>query len=78
MRSFYFFLLLIFAFASSGSAAPAAPAAAADQPKNLIADPVNDPTWKQLFTQLAPDKARRSKFEEQRIFPFRTKPVVLF
>lgn len=46
-------------------------------PANLLADPANDPAWRELFAQLAPNKARQSKFEERRFFPFRKEPVVL-
>jgi outer membrane lipoprotein-sorting protein len=74
MRSLSVFLLLVFLL---GTVRAAAPAPAAAQPANLIADPANDPVWKDLFARLAPEKARRSKFEERRIFPFRNTPIVL-
>jgi outer membrane lipoprotein-sorting protein len=43
----------------------------------VIADPAHDPAWRGLFDSLAPQKTRRSKFEERRLFPFRNTPVVL-
>ena len=46
-------------------------------PETLLADPANDPAWRDLFTKLAPTKTRQSKFEERRFFPFRKEPVVL-
>ena len=46
-------------------------------PATLLADPANDPAWRELFAQLAPNKTRQSKFEERRFFPFRKEPVVL-
>lgn len=46
-------------------------------PETLLADPANDPAWRDLFAQLAPNKTRQSKFEERRFFPFRKEPVVL-
>lgn len=46
-------------------------------PETLLADPANDPAWRDLFTKLAPTKTRQSKFEERRYFPFRKEPVVL-
>jgi outer membrane lipoprotein-sorting protein len=73
MRFLPVFLLLVFALGSVHAAAPAA----VTPPANLIADPANDPAWKDLFARLAPNKARRSKFEERRIFPFRNTPIVL-
>ncbi|MEO7414001.1 MAG: outer membrane lipoprotein carrier protein LolA [Opitutaceae bacterium] len=73
MRSLSVFLLLV-----SCLVLPAFSAAPAEvPPANLIADPVNDPGWKELFARLAPQQARRSQFEERRIFPFRTTPIVL-
>jgi hypothetical protein len=46
-------------------------------PETLLADPANDPAWRDLFAKLAPNKTRQSKFEERRFFPFRKEPVVL-
>ncbi|MBL9187749.1 MAG: outer membrane lipoprotein carrier protein LolA [Opitutaceae bacterium] len=46
-------------------------------PQTLLADPANDPAWRDLFAQLTPNKTRQSKFEERRFFPFRKEPVVL-
>ncbi len=46
-------------------------------PATLLADPANDPAWRELFAQLAPHKTRQSKFEERRFFPFRKEAVVL-
>jgi hypothetical protein len=46
-------------------------------PETRLADPANDPAWRELFTQLAPNKTRQSKFEELRYFPFRKTPTVL-
>ena len=46
-------------------------------PATLLTDPANDPAWRELFAQLAPNKTRQSKFEERRFFPFRKDPVVL-
>ena len=46
-------------------------------PETRLADPANDPAWRDLFTQLAPNKTRQSKFEELRYFPFRKTPTVL-
>ena len=74
MRLLSFFLLVAVPF---GSVHAAGVPPAETSATNLIADPVNDPGWKELFTRLAPQKARRSKFEERRIFPFRTTPIVL-
>lgn len=73
MRFLFFLLSMVPVFAPAAAPAPAAET----PPANLIADPANDPAWKDLFARLAPDKSRRSKFEERRIFPFRTTPVVL-
>ena len=63
-----FLLLPLFAFAAE-------PLRLA--PETLLADPANDPAWRDLFTKLAPTKTRQSKFEERRFFPFRKEPVVL-
>jgi hypothetical protein len=46
-------------------------------PATLLADPAHDPTWKDLFDRLAPNKTRQSTFEERRYFPFRKTPVIL-
>jgi hypothetical protein len=46
-------------------------------PQTLLADPMRDPVWKELFEKLAPNKTRQSTFEERRYFPFRKTPVVL-
>src|SRR5690349_7771410 len=46
-------------------------------PETRLADPAHDPAWRDLITQLAPNKARQSKFEELRYFPFRKTPTVL-
>jgi hypothetical protein len=40
-------------------------------------DPANDPAWRELIAQLAPNKTRQSSFEELRYFPFRKAPTVL-
>jgi outer membrane lipoprotein-sorting protein len=76
MRTFLTFLLLLTGPATFRAATPAAGPAPAS-PGNVIADPANDPVWKELFARLSPEKARHSKFEERRIFPFRTAPIVL-
>jgi hypothetical protein len=73
IRKLGFLSLMIF----SAVALRAATATTETPPANLIADPVNDPAWRGLFEQLAPQKTRHSKFEERRIFPFRTTPVIL-
>jgi hypothetical protein len=46
-------------------------------PETLLADPADDPAWRDLFERLAPNKTRQSSFEERRYFPFRKTPVVL-
>jgi outer membrane lipoprotein-sorting protein len=46
-------------------------------PETVIADPVHNPAWRDLFARLSPRKNRYAHFEERRIFPFRNKPVVL-
>jgi outer membrane lipoprotein-sorting protein len=46
-------------------------------PETLLTDPARDPAWRELFVQLAPNKTRRSTFEERRYFPFRKEPVIL-
>jgi hypothetical protein len=46
-------------------------------PETRLIDPANDPVWRELFAQLAPNKTRQSSFEERRYFPFRKAPVVL-
>lgn len=46
-------------------------------PETRLSDPANDPPWRELFTRLAPNKTRQSRFEERRYFPFRKQPVVL-
>jgi hypothetical protein len=46
-------------------------------PATRLDDPARDPLWKELFTQLAPNKTRQSMFEERRYFPFRKVPVLL-
>jgi outer membrane lipoprotein-sorting protein len=73
MRFLFFLLLLVSPLCAQPAASPPVQAPA----KNLIADPVNDPAWRDLFAQLAPQKTRHSKFEERRIFPFRNTPIVL-
>lgn len=62
----------------------AAPLVAADvsalpliSPGTLLTDPAQDPAWRDLFVQLAPNKTRQSRFEERRTFPFRKEPIVL-
>ena len=72
MRTFLLPLLLVLLTVPAYAAAPLE-----TSPRNLLADPANDPAWRELFARLAPDKARRSSFEERRTFPFRTTPVVL-
>jgi outer membrane lipoprotein-sorting protein len=72
MRSLFVSIVLFSALLPADAAAPVEATA-----RNLIADPVNDPAWKETFARLAPQKTRRSKFEERRIFPFRTTPIVL-
>ena len=66
--------------ASSPASAPAASVAALDglvSPETRLADPTNDPAWRELFARLAPKKTRQSTFQERRYFPFRKTPVVL-
>ncbi|MDP3071821.1 MAG: outer membrane lipoprotein carrier protein LolA [Opitutaceae bacterium] len=46
-------------------------------PETLLADPANDPAWRDLLAKLTPNKTRQSKFEERRFFPFRKEPIVL-
>lgn len=46
-------------------------------PQTVIADPLHDPAWRELFARLSPEKNRYAHFEERRVFPFRNKPVVL-
>lgn len=77
MRSLLVFLLVVPSGGLAFAADSVSPASTPVPAGNLIVDPVNDPAWKDLFTRLAPNKARRSKFEEQRIFPFRNTPIVL-
>jgi hypothetical protein len=66
------FLFFIFALSPLAAAEPLALT-----PATLLADPANDPTWRDLVAQLAPNKTRQSKFVERRHFPFRKEPVVL-
>lgn len=75
MRSLRPLLLLLvtaLAFASSLRAAQEILSA-----ETVIADPVHDPVWSELFRALAAPKTRVSRFEERRHFPFREKPIVL-
>lgn len=72
MRSLLNFWLFVFLGVTAALAAPKEIPAS-----KVIADPAQDPVWRELFDQLAPQKTRHSKFEERRIFPFRTTPVVL-
>lgn len=46
-------------------------------PETRLNDPANDPAWRDLIAQLAPNKNRQSSFEEFRYFPFRKTPTVL-
>jgi len=69
-------------FASDApAAATAAPSTGATAPdpssEPLIADPLHDPAWKDLFARLAPQRSRISQFEERRFFPFRKEPTLL-
>jgi outer membrane lipoprotein-sorting protein len=72
MRCIFAFIVLLASLVPARSAAPTDTTT-----RNLIADPVNDPVWKEVFARLAPEKTRRSKFVERRIFPFRTTPILL-
>ena len=56
---------------------PAAVAGGLIAPETRLADPANDPAWRDLITKLAPNKTRQSRFEELRYFPFRKTPTVL-
>jgi hypothetical protein len=70
----------LFPFVLIFTLAAAWPLRAADLPlgpDTLLKDPAHDPAWRDLFTQLAPDRTRQSEFEERRYFPFRRTPVVL-
>jgi outer membrane lipoprotein-sorting protein len=62
------------ALASVGAARAEMPPLTAE---TQLADPANDPAWRDLFARLAPNKTRQSSFEERRYFPFRKEPVVL-
>lgn len=73
MRSLFISLLLTLTTGLVGAES----ATDGKQPRNLIADPVNDPAWRSLFERLAPQKARHSKFEERRTLPFLKTPIVL-
>jgi hypothetical protein len=42
-----------------------------------LADPANNPAWRELIVRLAPNRTRQSAFEERRYFPFRKAPVIL-
>lgn len=44
---------------------------------DAIVDPLHNPAWQDLFTQLAPARSRLAQFEERRFFPFRKTPTVL-
>jgi outer membrane lipoprotein-sorting protein len=68
-------LRLVFLLSASGAMLRAEGPLVA--PETLLADPANDPAWRETFAQLAPDKVRQSSFEERRYFPFRKAPVVL-
>jgi hypothetical protein len=46
-------------------------------PESLIAEPSQDPAWRELFTALAQPKTHQAHFEERRIFPFRKTAVVV-
>ncbi len=77
-------LALVILFAALAHHAIAAPEPApvsstlpAGVPPAVIADPASDPQWRELFHVLAEPKARVSRFEERRYFPFRQQPVVL-
>ena len=54
-----------------------APTRVVISPETMLVDPANDPAWRGLLAQLAPNKTRQSRFEERRTFPFRKEPVVL-
>ena len=68
---------IVLFFAAMASAADSVPPAVGVGPETLLNDPAGDPAWRELFTRLAPNKTRLSKFEERRFFPFRQEPVVL-
>ena len=63
--------------AAAATAVPLPGLAGLVSPENRLADPANDPAWRELFARLAPNKTRQSSFEERRYFPFRKAPVVL-
>lgn len=46
-------------------------------PTAVLADPVNNPDWRDLFAVLGQPKTRVSRFEERRYFPFRQAPIIL-
>lgn len=57
--------------------AQAAPPVAWVSGATRLADPANDPAWRELIARLAPNKTRQSSFEERRYFPFKKTPVIL-
>lgn len=82
MRAFSIFVFLV-GSAVNGLAAsgPSSQPPTANSPDvatpELIAQPSEDPQWRDLFAELSKPRARVSQFEERRHFPFRDKPVVL-
>ena len=71
-------LLVLYAFTVAVLAAQTVPTLdGLVSPATRLEKPANDPGWSELFTQLAPNKTRHSKFEERRYFPFRKAPTVL-
>lgn len=71
------FLSLLFPLLTFAAVAAVAAEPLALTPATLLADPANDPVWRDLLARLAPNQTRQSKFEERRFFPFRKDPVVL-
>lgn len=45
--------------------------------ENVIANPASNPAWGSLFAELGQPVNRFSRFEERRIFPFRSQPIIL-
>lgn len=62
---------------ASGTESAPPPANAAAIASVPIANPADDPEWRDLFAELSKPRARVSQFEERRHFPFREKPVLL-
>ncbi|HEY1111444.1 MAG TPA: outer membrane lipoprotein carrier protein LolA [Opitutaceae bacterium] len=76
----YLFAVLLLASGLS-AAEPALPATGLPpgliSPETRLEDPRSDAAWRALFDRLATPKARQSRFEERRFFPFRREPTVL-